>query len=580
MKKSTAKFVSSIILISFVLHLSVFAQDKPKDKFPEAITYGDKPIFIQSSFGPFGEVYFPPSVIANATNYSLSGKEKLSFEADNFIFPSLYFTISAKPHIDIKDKKLRNNKNKEEDKRNPDYEFTKRGENLNWMRVTTELEAKQCVCDKEVGCLNSTEVRIIGVSPEETKTSLKENPLSQLGVVGDALMNKLLPFTFAEEHPETQNASAEYSAISGAVSILFQNLFPAKAIAKNYAFIDGKVKVEEKDKQDNSKIVEKEKNRFGWFWQRIDDKTTPESIIGVRRGTVFLQVARGVKSIKVKHIIHAKYDNDYSQKIDDEYVDVIETEKDFEFDNSNCFSLPTPKSLFERTNYTFLNNLDDFPVLIPKEIACKMFQKDIGDPLFRPEDIIDSKKLFDHLKNSQNNSLAKFIWDKIKNKTLNRLGIDSNERTNIRNFNDVVQKSKNKGNAKTNDEEFKLLTYKAKFVLSDEMNRIFADEDFFEFIKNKVGGNTLDTYKSQGKTKEIQIKMRQQIETEIEAAKLKRYLTPSQCDNWFSTNPFSTIIEGANGDLFVKREEIKSKFDLPTLKDLLKKTQIEINQKP
>lgn len=574
MKQFTLKKTSFLILISIFFQSIVFSQT---DKTPEPIKYGDKPIYIHSSLGPFGEIYLPPSVIANATNYSLSGREKISFEADNYFFPSIYFTVSAKPNIDIRAKRVRNNKDKEEDKKNPDYEFTKKGENLNWLRVTTEIQATPCECEGVEGCLKSEEIKIIGLSPEETKTRVKENPLSQIGVVGDALVNKLLPFTFAEEHPETQNASAEYSAVSGAVSILFQNLFPAKSIAKNYAFIDGEVN---------------KKNRFGWYWQRIDDKDSPESIIGVRRGTVFLQIARGVQAIKVNHYIYAKWDSDYSEKIDDEYVDQIEMNKEFKFDESNCFKPAKPKSLYERTNFQMLNNVDEFPVLIPKEIVCKMFQQDVGDPKFRVEDIIDADKLLKHYTDSNVGPISSKIWSLINSKVLKRLEIKNPTdpaRKNIKSLIDVFNARPGQENKepkqKLENNESKSLSIKAKIVIADEMNRIFDDEEFFDFMSLKVGDNAagqkiLDELKSQGKTKEIQIAMREKIETEIASDKLKKYYKPSQCDSWFATNPFTSVINGANGDKYVKREEVKSKLDLPTLKELINKAQIEMVQKP
>lgn len=353
-RSATAAATVAVLLVS-----STMAQQVGEPKtMPEHL----KTIHVHGFYGPFGTPYIPPEMVSQR-----EFKENPKFAVDDFIFPSMYFVVSAKPNIQIE----------KDPKTKPsgfiDYEFSKVGRELEWMRVTIKLEPVPCTEGDYKPTLadlksDPTSARALALIPELTDEEMETSKPVTLAKMGSEMAAKVTPMI--------PSLKTEVDALSSATTILFKNLFPSRVVAKSYAFLDGHLD-------------------FGWYWSQRKNEAKPESLLGLRRGIALLQVKKGVKALKARYTVVAKWDGDPNDFVDDEYADAdtipynnSDTQQIlFRLPDSNC-KKAKPQSFYERLDYEFLRNLDEFPMVVPKEVVCRIMQKDKpGCDAWKPENI-------------------------------------------------------------------------------------------------------------------------------------------------------------------------------------------------
>lgn len=313
---------------------------------PDRLGVDQKGINIQAFLGPFGEAYVPPNFFPATELKSAASGAKTSIDADSYFFPSIYFLMSAKPNIHIKKKEQKDGM--------IDYEFSGVGQDLNWWRIAIRLEP--VFCSAATDEVKTDPIRVLAMLPNETTENVEDQKPAAIASTAADLTTQIQPFIPASANPNN---------IAGATKVLFKSLFPPKAVPYSYAFVDSG-------------------RAFGWYWKRNDKPEKAESLVGLRRGIALLQVRRGVSALRVHYRIEAKWSGDYSDTVDDEYADQDTvpyggfpraSSATFTFHDSYCRPAES-KNLYDRIDYQFLKNLDDFPLVVPKTVVCRILQKD------------------------------------------------------------------------------------------------------------------------------------------------------------------------------------------------------------
>lgn len=516
----------------------------------------DKAIHIQTFLGPFGSAYIPPEILSQQNVFQLLKKGKTELDVEKYFFPSIYFVISAKPNIYISKQEQKKPRGGGNGSDFIDYEFSKGGQNLTWMRVSITLEPVACKAEygqELTPVADADSIKVMAIAPEDTEEVLKESRPAQFARVGDELVNKVIPFVSSDASLPTPT---KLTAASGAVSILFKNLFPPRSVANSYAFIDSDISLSGAGK-----------DTFGWYWRQNNSEQKPESIVGLRRSVAFLQVKRGVRAIKVSYRIDAKWDGDYSDKIDDEYVDAdtipyadLERGEDkaaIKFDRTYCLPPPTPPDFFEDIEYDFLPHLDEFPMLVPREVVCNIFHKEVAPIYFGADDITNPLQLLRDLRDTGRPALT-LLWKYRNKEILEKLKI-----TNENDWNNEIGKLRP--------------DYKLRQLMSEELNVLLRDKkgDFYRTMKEYVdqgasglSGATKELWNratTHGSSGHLFLFYRRAF-AELYPSSLRDYDPDDECTLWFR-NEFSGQIIHSSGDDFTHRELIKKRLEVPTLKE-------------
>jgi hypothetical protein len=275
-------------------------------------------IFVLSNQGPLGELYYP-----NEIGDKLGDSFKPAEIESDFIYPSLYFDISATPKFGDGNAVI-----------NKDFD-------LKWMDVEISLD-KECSEDK-VGSKDNKHCSLwlLDMFPNETKGKTKDNPLVNVVGIAEELAKLTNPF-FLSGTGKILNA--KIGAGTNGLSVLFSNLLPP--IVKTYF---------------HPRIVGG--RQFGWTFRQDKDAEQP-SLLGLQRGIVFLQAGKNVTKIKVTYKIKSLW----NKKVD-------EKGKYAEFTRTYKLELPDLKQPTP-IDYTKIQTLSDFPALIKMEEVCKIFSID------------------------------------------------------------------------------------------------------------------------------------------------------------------------------------------------------------
>lgn len=339
---------------TFTFEAQAQPSPSPTPKIPE----DKKIIHVFARQGPYGELYVPKELVAVSDQFKLAKDVN-----EKYFFPSIYFIVSAMPQIEKERQKVVQNVQH--------WKFYEPKSTIEWIDLVIKIKAVDCknqlIEDPEQ--LRS-KVRILGLLPDETLARVEEQKPAELaGALGD-LTHAFAPFVPGQS--EFLNAGANTA------SVLFRNvLYPPKLETYRYSFI-------------------KNAGTLGWYWKT--DQKSLTSLVGTRRGIVLLQVQRGSEGIKKLHLSYellAQWQGkgEPSTAVDDEYVDYDEIGEDIDFSGINKCTEEHNKDIFETAEYRTLQHLEEFPMLIPQDAVCKIFQVAQRDCDARIEELKKEYKL-------------------------------------------------------------------------------------------------------------------------------------------------------------------------------------------
>ncbi len=299
---------ASIVLLAVTLSLlpgkAISQSNNPTD--PDAKTT----IYVQSLLGPFGSAYIPAELVSNAE------LKEIKSATDGYYFPSIYFVISIKPGLKVKQK-------------NGKPDIGKSNSKVDLIQFTFELEG----FDKNKNKVTDG-IKILRLLPDETKVIEQLSPAAEAAKTVSNLTETLTPF-----FPDPTQGNMAKAAAKG-MGVVFNGLFPPQLNAYKYAFI-------------------LEQGKFGWYLEHsVEGK---ESGIGMRRGIVLLQVRKDVVNINIKS--RATYDFDHDKWIDDGKM---------KFPDANIQVEKILDALIKAQEIDFdhIKDLNDFPILIPVDVAA------------------------------------------------------------------------------------------------------------------------------------------------------------------------------------------------------------------
>lgn len=324
------KLVHLILLTLLLITIRVTQAQVPLPS-PKSET---KAIHIFANQGPYGELYLPKELAAASNEFKIIQKQT----AKTYFFPSIYFLVSARPNIEVQ----------KQNKTGSFYQFKNEDRDLTWMQLMIKIEPVPCGQTR----LEKDSVRILGLLPDETVARKEESDITQTVAGVGEIANASVPFVPA--------LSTFIKTGSNVANVLFKNvLSPSKLATYRYSFVDSH-------------------SNFGWYWH--SDKQNNTSLLGLRRGVLLLQAKRGVKGVKLSYDLIAKWNKDLNRDVDDEYVDQNKELADIDFsENGTCEKENKSDNFFTAQDYRFLKNLDGFPMLIPEDVVCDVFQVTISN---------------------------------------------------------------------------------------------------------------------------------------------------------------------------------------------------------
>jgi hypothetical protein len=303
-------------------------------------------VSMQANWGPFGSAYAPPD-----SAQFVGVKEAERAVNQTYRFPSIYFNISAAPVLVpiIKDE--------ESPEQISQVMFDDR--DMEWMDVSIELEPvlaerQSGVAEHDTGGKPVAKkdwekyVQILEMLPNDTQAALKERLPAKIANIAGELGSAMVPFV-------PQIAASRFSSSTTALGVLFRNIFPPKSVAYRYAFIESAC-------------------RFGWYFRQNKGGTDNLSLLGLHKGVVLLRVSSEVKQLKVHYSVLSKWNkspNANSEKYN------MTTAKPIAMDLPNMVEL--------QMDYDGLQNLNGFPILIPRDQALKILHLDITKAADRKE---------------------------------------------------------------------------------------------------------------------------------------------------------------------------------------------------
>jgi hypothetical protein len=303
-------------------------------------------VSMQANWGPFGAAYAPPD-----TAQLVGVKEAERAVNQTYRFPSIYFNISAAPVIVpiIKDE--------ESPEQIAQVMFDDR--DMEWMDVSIELEPILAERQNNVAENNTggkavekkdwdKYVQILEMLPNDTQAAMKESMASKIANVAGELGSAMVPFV-------PQLAQSRFTSGTTALSVLFRNIFPPKSVAYRYAFIESA-------------------SRFGWYFRQNKGGGEGISLLGLHKGVVLLRVSSEVKQIKVHYSVLSKWNK--SPNANSEKYNMTTAEP---------VALDLPPLVEPQIDYDSLQNLNGFPILIPKAVALKILHLDVAKPEDRKE---------------------------------------------------------------------------------------------------------------------------------------------------------------------------------------------------
>jgi hypothetical protein len=303
-------------------------------------------VSMQANWGPFGAAYAPPD-----TAQLVGVKEAERAVNQTYRFPSIYFNISAAPVIVpiIKDE--------ESPEQISQVMFDDR--DMEWMDVSIELEPilaqrQNGVAENDIGgkVVNKKDwekyVQILEMLPNDTHAALRESLPSKIANVAGEFGSAMVPFV-------PQIAQSRFTSSTTALGVLFRNIFPPKSVAYRYAFIESSC-------------------RFGWYFRQNKGTGEGISLLGLHKGVVLLRVNSEVKQIKVHYSVLSKWNKSPNAS----------SEK-YNMTTAEAVALDLPALVEPQIDYDGLQNLNGFPVLIPRAVALKILHLDIAKPEDRKE---------------------------------------------------------------------------------------------------------------------------------------------------------------------------------------------------
>lgn len=276
-------------------------------------------VSLTGSLGSMGYALAMPSTTAavSDTNTAEGVNEKYNF-------PSVYLYISASPNL-YPDPKQENQNAEIKSVKNESID-------LKWMRAEFTIVP----LDKDGNPLPDSlpkgevpYVQILGLSPSATLAASKTPLANTVATAGNQLMTAAAPF-----FPGVGDVA---EAATSSLQVLFSNLFPPKADAYQYAWIDGQ-------------------REFGWYFKQDVNAGTPVSVLGLQTGLVLLRTSKKVKSITIQGKVISQWTD---RPLEKQKSDYLLTTKDVK--------VPIPE-----TSYDALQDLNPFPLLIPDRTVKKI----------------------------------------------------------------------------------------------------------------------------------------------------------------------------------------------------------------
>ena len=322
------KLTRRLAALAFSL-LACNAQDQPQNKPRKLVSvqmsappsvHPDSGEYVNvsttASLGPMGYLQMPSGLThvegAAADLAAVNGQYK---------FPSIYLYISASPLLLPQ---LADGADPEsiEGVKDADRDIT-------WMDATFHLTTTNEKGDA-VDCPGN--VQIIGMLPGATLSTSKTPVLNTAASATNQLITALAPFF--------PSVKAVAEASSSALQVLFTDLFPPKAVAYQYSFMDGPC-------------------TFGWYYKANAAATPPVSILGIQTGLILLRTTKDVARIGIEGRVLSSWNKPPTK-----------SSKQFSYVTTHAaLDIPTVKSTID---FGSLQDLSLFPILISAEDARKI----------------------------------------------------------------------------------------------------------------------------------------------------------------------------------------------------------------
>lgn len=286
--------------------------------------------------GPMGYVVTPSTAGATQT---LSSQQQAVVANQKFNFPSIIFYISSAPLVnltssDATTKKLQVAKQQasQETKFNPV-----------WLDASFTLSFQGADGTPLPNACSDGSVQVLGVMPQQTITAAKNQAVADISTATTDVAGAL-----ATVYP----GSAEVTAATKAVNVLFQDLFPPKPVAYEYSYM-----------LDNC--------NFGWYFRQNtsaaagSQEAGEASILGMQTGIVMLKTDSSIGQI----LVNGRSLSRWSQNPTDSQAN---KENLFEVLDTKIGTIRLPSLDPAQFDYDNLTSLTAFPSLIPRAQAMRI----------------------------------------------------------------------------------------------------------------------------------------------------------------------------------------------------------------
>jgi Carboxypeptidase regulatory-like domain len=286
--------------------------------------------------GPMGYVVTPSTAGATQT---LSSQQQAVVANQKFNFPSIIFYISSAPLVnltssDATTKKLQVAKQQasQETKFNPV-----------WLDASFTLSFQSADGTQLPNACSDGSVQVLGVMPQQTITAAKNQTVADISSAATDVAGAL-----ATVYP----GSAEVTAATKAVNVLFQDLFPPKPVAFEYSYM-----------LDNC--------NFGWYFRQNtsvaagSQEAGEASILGMQTGIVMLKTDSSIGQI----LVNGRSLSRWSQNPTDSQAN---KENLFEVLDTKIGTIRLPSLDPGQFDYDNLTSLTAFPSLIPRAQAMRI----------------------------------------------------------------------------------------------------------------------------------------------------------------------------------------------------------------
>ena len=234
-----------------------------------------------------------------------------------FNFPSIYLFISSSPLLIPKTAK-----------KTSEIDSVQDGDrDIKWMDATFTIDPLGSDGNSLGNC--GQYVQILGLLPNQTEAALKTPVANTVATTANQLVSATTPFVMG--------VGAVAGGATDALQVLFNALFPPKADAYLYSWMDGPC-------------------TFGWYFKGDANATPPVSVLGTQTGIVLLRTDSKVATLHITSKLLSQWTKSPAKTEQHNFLLVTPDAK---------VQIPTIK-------VDALPDLSAYPILIPKEQVMKI----------------------------------------------------------------------------------------------------------------------------------------------------------------------------------------------------------------